>query len=62
MVTPTAISKYLGEIRFPATSHDLLEYAELHEAPDYVISALADLPDEVYDSLAQVWAIVGSPE
>ena len=62
MVTPAAISKYLGEMRFPATSDDLLDYAELHEAPDYLISALTDLPDKVYESLAQVWAIVGSKE
>lgn len=61
MVTPAAISKYLGEMRLPATRDELVEHAELHDAPDEVVGALADLPDEVYESLSEMWALVGNP-
>jgi hypothetical protein len=60
MVTPASISKYLADIRLPATRDELVDWAELHDAPDYVVGALASLPDEVYESLAEVWAIVGN--
>ena len=59
MVTPTAISRYLSDMRFPATRDELVERAEEHEAPDEIVGALAAMPDEVYDSMAEVWALVG---
>ncbi|MDO8588723.1 MAG: DUF2795 domain-containing protein [Armatimonadota bacterium] len=59
MVTPTAISKYLSDLSFPATRDELVEHGEEHGAPEELTGALAALPDGLYESLADVWAIVG---
>lgn len=60
MVTPTAISIYLGDLRLPATRDEIVDFAQNKSAPNYVLAALTTLPDEVYESLAEVWAILGN--
>lgn len=62
MVTPTAISRYLSDLRFPATKDELAQRAEENDAPDYLVDALDAMPDEVYESLAEVWVVIGSPQ
>ena len=59
MVTPTAISRYLNDLSFPATRQECIEHAEENGAPEEVLAALETLRDDLYDSLAEIWAMVG---
>ncbi|MDO8683154.1 MAG: DUF2795 domain-containing protein [Armatimonadota bacterium] len=61
MVTPTTISKYLSDLSFPATKQEIVEHAEENNAPEYLLGALDTLPDDLYDSLADVWALIEVP-
>ena len=61
MVTPLAITRYLSDLRFPATKQECVRQAESVGAPEYVLTALDNIPDGIYDSLAEVWALVAVP-
>ena len=59
MVSTAKVSKYLKGIHFPTDKRRVVDYAQQHDAPDDVVSALQHMPDSQYDSMAGVWHAVG---
>jgi hypothetical protein len=59
MVSTARVSRYLKGIHFPADKRKCVSYAREHDAPDDVVGALSNMPDEQYDSMAGVWHAVG---
>jgi len=59
MVSTAKVSKYLKGIHFPADKGRFVSYAREHGAPQDVVSALDDMPEGQYDSMAGVWHAVG---
>lgn len=58
MVTTAEMARYLDEYAFPATREECIRMAEEHGAPDEVLAVLGELPDTVYDTIHEVWALV----
>ncbi|OGV41838.1 MAG: hypothetical protein A2X46_13750 [Lentisphaerae bacterium GWF2_57_35] len=56
---PITVEKYLKGMDYPAGKEDLIEHAEDLEAPDEVISILNQLPDESYETAADVTKAIG---
>jgi Protein of unknown function (DUF2795) len=52
------VSKSLKGIHFPADKGKVLEYARRNSAPDDVLDTIQKMPDEQYDSMANVWHAV----
>lgn len=53
------IAQSLSGIDFPASKDDLVEHAKKNNADDETISALKEMPDEKYTSMADVFKGVG---
>jgi len=53
-VDPIQVQKALGGVDYPADKEDLVKNAEKKDADDDVLSALKDLPDKKYETLADV--------
>ncbi|MCW5589078.1 MAG: DUF2795 domain-containing protein [Legionellales bacterium] len=51
---PTAIEKYLKGIDFPADKNEIVNQAKDNDAPDDVMSAIKNLPDNEYRSAVDV--------
>jgi hypothetical protein len=51
------IGEHLKGLGFPCTKQDLIEHAQEFGAPDQVIELLDRLPDQEYESVAQVLEI-----
>ena len=49
------LARYLEPSAFPARADALIECAERHHAPDYLLSRLRGLPDRQYENVEQVW-------
>jgi hypothetical protein len=62
MVSTARVSKYLKGIHFPADKRKCVSYAREHNAPEDVMGALSNMPDDQYDSMAGVWHAVGRKE
>lgn len=57
------IARHLPPSAFPARAEELREAAARDHAPPPVMELLDRLPDDVYDTVQQVWqAVGGSPE
>jgi hypothetical protein len=54
-----AITQALAGMRFPAARDDLVGRAQGAGAPGHVIDAIARLPGEVFDSMADVHRAFG---
>jgi hypothetical protein len=52
------VSKSLKGIHFPADKGKVIEYARKNSAPDDVMDTIQKMPDEQYDSMANVWHAV----
>ncbi|MDQ4099082.1 MAG: DUF2795 domain-containing protein [Chloroflexota bacterium] len=48
--SPTEVDTYLSGINYPATKQDLLDEADAQAAREDFRAALAQIPDEQYDS------------
>jgi hypothetical protein len=61
-VNPIQLQKHLKGIDYPASKQDLIDHAEEHGADDNVRSLLEQLPDEEYETPADVSKAVGEVE
>lgn len=53
-VAPTSVTRHLRGIDFPASKQDLLEKARSENAGDEVIQQIERMPDQEYQSMADV--------
>ncbi|WP_349616339.1 DUF2795 domain-containing protein [Azotobacter salinestris] len=58
--SPSNISHHLKGIDFPAQKNDLLKQAEQNGADEEVLDTLKRMPDERYESMADVMKGYGS--
>lgn len=56
------IARHLRPSVFPARPEELVEVAREEHAPDWIVAALASLPDGVYDHFEAVWEALGGEE
>ena len=52
--SPIDVSRYLKGIDLPAGKDDLVEHARENEAPDDLIERIEAMPDEQYETMADV--------
>lgn len=58
--TTARLAAYLDDVYFPCSRQELLRCAEDNEAPDALLDAIEDLPDQNYWSISDIMArIVG---
>ena len=60
--SPANVAHFLEGIDFPANKGDLIACAEQNGAPDAVIDVLNALPDEEFQSMADVMRAYGQVE
>lgn len=61
-VNPIQLQKHLKGVDYPASRQDLIEHANKQGADDNVRSVLEQLPDEEYETPAEVSKAVGDIE
>lgn len=61
-VSPISVSKHLRGIDFPCSKQDLLERARSENAGDEVLQQIERLPDQEYQSMADVMKGFGQSE
>jgi hypothetical protein len=61
-VNPIQLQKYLKGVDYPASKQDLIERAKQEGADENVFSTLEQLPDEEYETPAEVSKAVGNIE
>jgi len=54
------LARHLPMHTFPARPGELVEVARAYHSPDFVIAALAGLPDRLYDDVTEVWVALSS--
>ena len=59
-INPIQLQKYLKGMDYPARKADLLKRAEQNGADDQVRSTLEQLPDQQFDSAANVSKAIGA--
>ena len=59
-INPIQLQKYLKGMNYPARKADLLKRAEQNGADDQVRSTLEQLPDQEFDSAADVSKAIGA--
>jgi Protein of unknown function (DUF2795) len=57
---PVQVQKYLGGVDYPARKQDLVKRAQQEGADENVLAALERLPDQTYQSPADVSEALGS--
>ena len=58
-VSPIQVQTYLKGIHYPMSGRDLASYAKQHGAPPEVMDVLNRLPDQQYDTPAQLSKAIG---
>jgi len=58
MATEMNIGQYLNATAFPATREECIQMAEDNGAPDDFIADLSRLPEGVYETVHEVWALI----
>lgn len=58
-VNPIQLQKHLKGMDYPASKQDLIQHAKKNGADDNVNSALEQLPDEEYETPAEVSKAIG---
>lgn len=53
------LARFLDPEAFPAHPAQLIESAQRHFAPDWVINRLESIPDRLYDTTEEVWEAMG---
>jgi hypothetical protein len=61
-INPIQIQKFLKGVNYPASKSDLLENAEQQGADEDARTALEQLPDEEYESPADVSKALGNSD
>ena len=59
-VNPGQVQKFLGVVDYPARREDLVRAAEQHGADENVRTLLQQLPDEAYETPADVSQVIGA--
>ena len=59
-INPIQLQKYLKGMDYPARKADLLKRAEQNGADDQIRSTLEQLPDQQFDSAADVSKAIGA--
>ena len=54
VIVASEVEKYLHGMEYPAFRNNLFDHAVEHGAPDEVLNALRQLPDEMFDSDIEV--------
>lgn len=58
-ISPISLQKHLKGTSYPATKQDLVRRAESNQAPDDVIETIRHLPQDRYESPAEVMRSFG---
>ncbi|MDQ1505763.1 MAG: hypothetical protein QOD57_3490 [Actinomycetota bacterium] len=53
------LARYLEHRRFPARPDELAAHARERHAPDSVLALLERAPDQVYETVSEVWVALG---
>jgi hypothetical protein len=53
------LARYLEHRQFPARPDELAAHARARHAPDGVVALLERAPDQVYETVAEVWVALG---
>lgn len=61
-VNPIQMQKYLKGMDYPASKEEIVKHAEQQGATEDIRSALAQLPDQRYETPADVSKAVGQAE
>ena len=61
-VNPIQLQKHLKGMDYPASKEDLIEHAKKNGADENALAALEDLPDEQYETPADVSKAIGESE
>lgn len=61
-VNPISVQKYLKGMDYPASKDELIDHAEEQGADDEVLDLLEQLPDEEYETPADVSKAIGQIE
>jgi hypothetical protein len=61
-VNPVQVQKFLGGLDYPASKEDLMKRAEQEGADQEVRSILEQLPDQNYETPADVSKAIGEAE
>ncbi|MDN7025813.1 DUF2795 domain-containing protein [Methanoculleus sp. FWC-SCC1] len=61
-MSPAYVQKYLAGIDYPASRQDLINHAKKNNADQDVISVLGEMPDQQYNSAADVSKAIGQME
>lgn len=61
-VNPVQVQKFLGGLDYPASRQDLLKHAEQEGAEENVRSTLEQIPDQKYETPADVSQAIGEVE
>jgi hypothetical protein len=62
MVSVAKVAEALKGIDFPANKEQCIDYAKRHQAPDEVIGVMKKMPEEKYESMADIFKAVGQVE
>lgn len=61
-VNPIQLQKHLKGMDYPASKEDLIKHAQQQGADEVALSALEQLPDEEYETPADVSKAIGKNE
>lgn len=61
-ISPIQVQKHLKGIDYPFSKEDLLKYAQDNGADDELAAMLEELPDEDYETPADVSKAIGETE
>ena len=61
-VNPIQLQKHLKGVDYPASKQDLIDHAKQQGADENALSALEQLPDEQYETPAEVSKAIGQEE
>lgn len=53
------LARFLEHRQFPAHPEELAAHARARHAPDAVVEQLLQVPDRLYENVAEVWAALG---
>lgn len=61
-VNPVEIQKYLGGVNYPVSKQDLIQHAQSKGADENIKQVLEQLPDDKYETPADVSQAIGKLE
>lgn len=61
-INPIQMQKHLKGLDYPASKEDLIAHAKKHGADENALSVLEQLPDEEYETPADVSKAIGQVE